>query len=530
MNQTIRRITLLDDESWWGGASFDGVHMPFDAASDYRKDLRHINPNQAMPLLLSSKGRYVWSEGPFTFSFNSGVLTLMSRDGDFEVREEIGSLREAFTQAASRHFTLNGRIPDPLAFTAPQYNTWIEMHYEPTQQKVLAYAEGILSNGMPPGVLIIDDNWMRDYGNLDFNRLFFPDPKEMMRRLHTMGFKVMLWVCPYVSSDGNVFMTLREKGFLLKDLKGEPAIREWWNGFSSLLDLSNPDAVSWFTQELDGLVEMYGVDGFKFDAGNPVMTDDEDEDRFIWHRRIEGNEDTLLYASIGTGYALSEYRECWKGAGLPLIQRQQDKAHVWGKSGLSDLIPNGLAQSIMGYAYNCPDLIGGGSDAICVDDGRPDIDQELFIRYTQCSALFPMMQFSVAPWRVLDEKHLGYCMEMVELRKKMGPEILALARHAAETGEPMIRPMEYVFPGKGYQGVVDQFMLGDDILVAPILEKGARTRRIHFPEGDWVDESGILYHGGICTEVVARVSWLPWFRRVVAQPVDSGIPVGSGML
>ncbi len=530
MVRHTRQIALLKGESWWGGASFDGVLMPFDAGSRYRKDLRRINPNQAMPLLLSSKGRYVWSERPFTFSFESGVLHLVSSDERIELHEGSGTLREAFAQAASRHFHLNGKIPDPLAFTAPQYNTWTEMHLEPTQQKVLAYAEGVLANGMPPGVLIIDDNWMRDYGNLDFNRLFFPDPDEMMRRLHAMGFKVMLWVCPYVSADGNVFMTLRRKGFLLKDHTGEPAIMEWWNGYSSLLDLSNPDAVAWFTQQLDGLAARYDVDGFKFDAGNPVMTEDGDEERYNWHTRIEENEDTFIYASIGVRYALSEYRECWKGAGLPLIQRQQDKAHVWGKSGLSDLIPNGLAQSIMGYAYNCPDLIGGGSDAICVDDGRPDIDQELFIRYAQCSTLFPMMQFSVAPWRVLDETHLGYCMEMVRLRMKMGPEILALALKAADTGEPIMRPMEYVYPGKGYHEVVDQFMLGDDILVAPILEKGARTRKIHFPEGNWVDESGALYPGGVCSEVLARISWLPWFRRVEMRPSDRGIPEGPGVL
>jgi len=141
-----------------------------------------------------------------------------------------------------------------------------------------------------------------------------------------------------------------------------------------------------------------------------------------------------------------------------------------------------------------------------------------------------MMQFSVAPWRVLDETHLGYCMEMVRLRMKMGPEILALALKAADTGEPIMRPMEYVYPGKGYHEVVDQFMLGDDILVAPILEKGARTRKIHFPEGNWVDESGALYPGGVCSEVLARISWLPWFRRVEMRPSDRGIPEGPGVL
>ena len=73
--------------------------------------------------------------------------------------------------------------------------------YEQNQEGVLKYAEGILKNGLPPGIIMIDDTWQEDYGKWDFNPARFRDPKAMVDRLHRMGFKVMLWICPFVSMD-----------------------------------------------------------------------------------------------------------------------------------------------------------------------------------------------------------------------------------------------------------------------------------------------------------------------------------------
>ena len=79
--------------------------------------------------------------------------------------------------------------------------------------------------------------------------------------------------------------------------------------------------------------------------------------------------------------------------GEPLMLRQQDKAHAWDESGLKALIPNGLAMSLLGYHYHCPDMVGGG-DLGVVDMHKP-LDQELFVRFAQASALFPIIQFSM---------------------------------------------------------------------------------------------------------------------------------------
>jgi hypothetical protein len=115
-------------------------------------------------------------------------------------------------------------------------------------------------------------------------------------------------------------------------------------------------------------------------------------------------------------------------------------------------VPNGVAQGLAGYAFSCPDMIGGGEGGDVVDP-QFRVDQEFFVRYAQCAALFPMMQFSTAPWRVLDAEHVACCVAAAHLHTALGPEIVALAEHAAQTGEPILRHLAYVFPHAGYEQI-----------------------------------------------------------------------------
>ncbi|MGN1048886.1 MAG: glycoside hydrolase, partial [Eubacteriales bacterium] len=79
----------------------------------------------------------------------------------------------------------------------------------------------------------------------------------------------------------------------------------------------------------------------------------------------------------------------------------------------------------------------------------------------------------------------------------------------------IVRSMEYQFPGHGYENLNTQFMLGDDILVAPVVEKGEQVKTVYLPEGDWKEQNdGTVYHGGCAVSVPAPVDRLPWFRRV----------------
>jgi len=484
-------LKLLEGEYWFGGVVRHGLQMPFGPDSQYHWELMgNLDGNQGSPLLLSTKGRYVWSEAPYTLDFDRGTLTITDARDEVITAEGLGNLRGAYRAACERFFPPSGRCPDELAFTAPQYNAWIELKWDPTQEKVLRYAQEILDHGFPPGVLMIDDNWFEQNGVWRFHPGRFPDPGAMTEALHRMGFKVVVWICPFICPDAYVYRLARERKYLITTPKGEPVIRRWWNGYSALLDLTNPGALAWFKGQMDELVDRYGVDGFKFDGGDPYTYRPDD----VTHLPSTPNSLCEAFAAVGLNYPLSEYRACWKLGGEHLIQRVRDKGHRWGQGGMADLLPTGLVQGLVGYPFTCPDMVGGGLLGDFLDPATK-IDQELFVRYAQCSTMFPIMQFSTMPWRVLDKEHYACCLKMLELKKQIAPEMLELARQAGRTGEPILRHMAYNFPDEGLETVMDQFMVGEDILVAPVLQKGARKRTIRFPTGKWLGDDGSVVEG-----------------------------------
>jgi alpha-glucosidase len=501
-------IPVEPGEKWWGGAIQDGFRMPFEPGYQLNL-LGDTRGNQAQPLLVSSHGRYLWSEKPFSFKVYADSLVLVHKSGqnaDFKTGKAGITLRDAFLYAGKTFFPASGKMPGELMFSCPQYNTWIELVYNQNQQDVIKYARGIIANDLPPGVIMIDDNWQEDYGKWKFHRGRFPDPAGMIDSLHLMGFRVMVWVCPFISPDCDTYRMLRDGGFLIRDKStGEPAMIRWWNGFSALLDLTNPGAMDWMKQQLSFLVDSLGIDGFKFDAGDAEYYTGNTE----CFKNISPNGHSELWGQLGLGFPLNEFRAMWKMGGQPLAERLRDKSHNW--EDLQTLVPNLIVQGLVGYAFTCPDLIGGGEFTSFINDAR--IDQDLIVRSAQCHALMPMMQFSVAPWRVLDAEHMKAIHKAVSTREEFLQNILSLVRTAATTGEPVVRSMEYVFPGNGYEQVKDQFMLGDSVLVAPMLNPGTGERTVVIPPGKWMGDDGEKFKGPATVTVTVPINRLPYFRR-----------------
>jgi len=98
----------------------------------------------------------------------------------------------------------------------------------------------------------------------------------------------------------------------------------------------------------------------------------------------------------------------------------------------------------------------------------------------------------------------------VSIREKYTPVILELAHQSAETGNPIICSMEYYFPNKGFEKVIDQFMLGENILVAPMVN-GENSRQVILPKGKWVGDDGKTYKGGKTYSIVVPLDRIPVF-------------------
>ena len=509
-------VKMLSGESWWGAANFFGGQMPFTEKSSLNVDLRKQGfSNQFASMLISDKGRVVWCDDQSAITISNGSIAVACDTAKVVVAEAGKTLRDAFRYAAKTWFPSNGKTPDLLFFSAPQYNTWIELTYHQNEKDILAYAQSMLDNGLPPGVLMIDDTWQAGYGDWRFEPSRFSNPKGMMDKLHAMGFKVILWMCPWVGMDLPAFRRIAwgtnpddvkgyptKGGFLMNG--SVPAAVRWWNGYSALLDLTHPNARAWFKEQLDGLVRDFGADGFKFDGGG---VDNYAHGYGTYAKGASSGDQVLAYARYALDYPVCEYRNAWRFQGQPVVERLHDKGHKWSE--LQKLVPDMIAGGLLGHPFMCPDMIGGGSWTAFLP-GAP-FDAELFVRSAQVHALCPMMQFSASPWRVLDKDKQQMIRDAVALRQKFAPKFVELARMSGHTGEPMLRNLEYNYPGHGYANVNDEFMMGEDLLVAPVVEKGATERSVVLPPGTWIADDGELMDGPATVTVKTPLSRLPHF-------------------
>lgn len=512
MGYRIKYIVLLlvmcctvHAADWWGASVGLGHEQPYTNMSTFDLSTQDAN-NQLVPLFLSSDGEYMWSDGAFKFAVKDGEIESSVKMERVKAGE---TLREAYMAAQAKYFPANGQLPDTLFFTMPQYNTWIELMYNQNQADILKYAHAVVDNGFPAGVLMIDDNWQRYYGNFEFKAERFADARGMIDELHGLGFKVMVWICPFVSPDSPEYRELAAKGYLIKNPEGGVAILNWWNGYSACYDLTNPEAAAYFVQVLKDAQEKYGIDGYKFDAG--------DNNCYAsaaikaYEKNATTVDHTTSWARIGLEFPFNEYRACWKMGGQPLVQRLGDKDYSW--AAVQQLIPQMCVAGLLGYAYACPDMVGGGQFTAFLDIDEKEFDQALIVRSAQVHALMPMMQFSVAPWRILSKENLAIVQRMAKLHAAFGPYIMQYAHQAAKTGEPIVRCMEYQYPHQGFAQVKDQFMLGDKYLVAPVVDKRLE-REVKLPKGTWRDEQGKVYKGGKTYKIKVPLARLPYFEKL----------------
>lgn len=512
------QIPFLENECWWGGSTAYGCENPFTDDSVFEADYRRKALNQTMPLFLSNKGRYIWSEKPFYVHIESGVFVFEGED--IQVIQAGSCLRDAYIAARNVHFPFDGKELPESFFKTAQYNTWMEFTYDPTQEGVLAYAHDIIKNGLKPGILIIDEGWHGRYGTWAFDKAKFPDPAKMIKELHELGFIVMLWIVPLVCPDGREFIINIDKVTyggksgkrFIRNEKGDVALFDWWNGYSAMLDFTNPEDYQFLDEQLKHLINAYGVDGFKFDGGSLTMYHLDN----IINGPANADMDPVVlnkaWNDFGRRYPYHEYKDTFKGGGLNCIQRLSDRNHAWSPNGIDTLIPCSVLQGLMGHPFICPDMIGGGEWSYNIKPGF-QVDQELFVRMAQASALFPMMQFSWAPWKALDEKHWDMVKAAADLHEEMADEIIQMVKTAEINGEPILRNLEYNFPGCGYVTIKDEFMLGETILAAPVVTANTYEREVVFPAGNWQDQDGTIYSGPQTIKVKAPIEKLLWFRK-----------------
>ncbi len=350
----------------------------------------------------------------------------------------------------------------------------------------------------------------------------FPDPKTLNARFHAAGMLVVANIKPCLLEDHPAFAQVAAQGGFIHDAQGKPVLEPFWDGMGAHLDFTNCAAIAWWQNGLQQQVLDYGIDvGWNDNNEYAILDDDALCDGFgtpiPMHRARPLHSLLMTRASFEAqarhkpgepGFSVSR-------AGPPGIQRY---AQTWSGDNTTSWeslrwnIRTGLQMSLSGM-FNVGHDVGGFAG--------PSPDPELFLRWVQACCLNPRMVMNSwkadgtnnVPW--LHPEVTEHVAAAIKLRYTLMPYLWSLFERASSHHEPIIRPTFYDFPDddRCFEDC-DDFMLGKDLLVAPVVEQGATTREVYLPKGPaaWFDfHTGAHLAAGQAHVVAAQWSTLPLF-------------------
>ncbi|CAG7835114.1 unnamed protein product [Allacma fusca] len=420
------------------------------------------------------------------------------------------TFKDVHLRALGRYYDRPSAIPDERMLVQPLWSTWAQWHADVNQTLVQQMADRLVTEGFQNSSHVeIDDNWESCYGEADFNLIKFPSPKGMVDAIHALGLRVTMWIHPFINMDCPSFQTAFQRGYFVKDERNKFGMVGWWQGSNAgLIDFTNEEAVQWWSSRLERLQTLYGIDSYKFDAG---------EFNWLPHaHQLKGDSyldpglaTTKYVEAVAKFGNLIEVRAARLNQKEPIFVRLLDKDSRFGyDNGLQSVIPTVLDFGLKGYSFVLPDMIGGNAYG-----GRPS--KELYVRWIQVNSFMPSVQLSILPWDY-DEEVITIVKNILSIRNEFADKIIAAAKQTLVNGSPMNRPMWWFDPTDFNTYTIDnQYMIGDDILVAPVVQEGAVSRDIYLPKGRWsirVREGSVTYSGPITLkDFPAPLDFLPFF-------------------
>jgi alpha-glucosidase (family GH31 glycosyl hydrolase) len=431
---------------------------------------------------------------------------------------------------AHRQFLDHIAWPPPAPPLAPGdsfFCTWTQFPRCLTRERILGMARDIRARDYPCTTLIIDDRWESCFGELTFGR-DIPDPAGLVRELHALGFRVWLWVTPFVNREAATFDDLSARHILVPRRDGNgAALLKWWGGTAGLVDLTAPVGRTWYREQLLRLKREYGVDGFKIDGGDAKYHPPLAEAAWHDYPGASGYSDLLLALFEEVAPHACETRTAWRSQHRRILWREGGKDSHWGlDNGLAALVTLGLHSSLLGYDVLIPDMVPGRVQTMNTADPLPT--DELMVRWTEVSALFPLVQFSYLPWN-----YAAPTAEAVHgwaaVHQALGPYLTA---QWADRRKPLLRPLWYDDPANAaLYTVADEFLLGADVLVAPVLTAGMTGRDVLLPAGTWVDAwTGATLSAGRHAHYPAPCPGMPLFVRASRPDVLAALQPALGRI
>jgi len=500
----------------WYGHGFSHVQPYPLETGEVKNDAFAVN-NIQCPAWMCSAGFVLFAEtvAPLAVRINeggSGQLRVTCPGEPLTVRVFRAATLPAAHVAWLRHVGWPNPPPPAARFGDALFCSWTQYPRCITQARIVDMAREIRRRGYPCRALLIDDRWERCFGELAFSERDFPDPRAMFAELHRLGFEAWLWVTPFVNVEAGSFEALARERVLVPSRSGAGAARlTWWGGTAGLVDVTSPRAREWFRGRLRALLDL-GADGFKIDGGDhkyhPAAAD------CAWHEApgASGYSDRLLALFEELVPNRCETRTAWLSQCRAVLWREGGKDSHWGlDNGLKAMVTLGQHLGLLGYDLLIPDMVPGRVQTLVASHPLPT--DELMVRWTEASAFFPFLQFSYFPWNYA-EPTAEAALALARVHKALEPY---LAEQAAERRAPLLRPVWYDAPQEAaLYALADEFMLGRDLLVAPVLDAGVTSRRVVLPPGEWVDAWSGRAVQGVLENWPAPCPGIPVFARAGA--------------
>ena len=393
------------------------------------------------------------------------------------------------------------------------------------QQEALGAIDSLKTRGYPVDGIVLDLYWYgqeTDMGRLEWNPEQWPDHKKMLADLKDQGVNMVLITQPYINKIGALdnYNMLSEEGLLVKDAVGNTHDVTTWVGDAGMFDMSNPATREWLWNRLKGLTEE-GVAGWWGDLGEPevhpeTIVHSNGETATQYHNRYGNEWSKLIYDGLRKDFPSMRPLLMMRG-GTTGLQKYSvfpwttDVSRSWG--GLQPQVKLMLSSGLSGLAYMSSDLGG-----FAVDPENPT-DEELYVRWVQMGAFTPTMrthaQLKPEPYHYPESEEI--LKDYIRIRYKWLPYNYTLAYENTTKGWPLARPLNFTGenPGKAYSDCEDEYLWGNNVLVAPVMEQGARSRNVLFPAGNWVSwyDASKIYPGRSVASVEAPLDRLPLFIR-----------------
>ena len=366
----------------------------------------------------------------------------------------------------------------------------------------------------------------------------YPEFAQMVSGLHDRGYKFLAYVNPFIVDPSSVseaddpsrfvprFQTMFDEGLVVKNQDDGVYIARFDANApqqNAHPDFSRDETADFMRESLANIVSTYDVDGWMADFGEYIPFDSVHSDGSVaderrntfpvdWHRV---NREALEQARPNGDWVSIARSGFTRVQGYAQIHWVGDQQTDWGElDGLPTVTPALLNLGLAGQPFVSLDIAG-------FSVGAGPSTKELYFRWTELGAFAPVMRTHQGADKLnnwnwnRDEETIEHFRKFTFVHCALADDFKALAEDAVRTGAPLLRHLMLVFPDDSETwDISDQFMIGDDLLVAPVVTEGATTKSVYFPEGTWFNVwTGESVQGGQRIEVAAPLGSPPVFSR-----------------